>query len=128
MEDNFRENDELILRLEIIMRGFDKKVIEKIIGYNNIIDKRNKKERIPVIIRRLVWNTYIGEERGKGKCYCCEEMDISQLNFICGHVISENKGGKITIDNLRPICLSCNLSMGTRDMYEFKRNYFSKLL
>ena len=52
-------------------------------------------------------------------------IEISQMNFICGHVVSEFNGGKITIENLRPICVSCNLSMGTMDMNKFKMNYFS---
>ena len=87
--------------------------------------KKNKKDKIPAVIRRLVWDKYIGEEKGKGKCYCCEMIEISQMNFICGHVVSEFNGGKITIENLRPICVSCNLSMGTMDMNKFKNNYFS---
>ena len=34
------------------------------------------------------------------------------------------KGGDMTITNLRPICASCNLSMGTRSMNEFTLEFF----
>jgi 5-methylcytosine-specific restriction endonuclease McrA len=84
---------------------------------------RKKKRQIPATIKRLVWNKYIGESIGKNKCYCCKLTDITQLSFHCGHVISENNGGKIDIDNLRPICQNCNSSMGTKNMNEFINEY-----
>jgi hypothetical protein len=40
--------------------------------------------------------------------------------FHCGHVIPKSKGGKKTLENLRPICANCNSRMGsyTWDEYE----------
>jgi 5-methylcytosine-specific restriction endonuclease McrA len=67
-------------------------------------------------MKRLVWNTYIGEEIGKIKCMCCKLSDITQLTFDCGHIISESTGGELSIDNLIPICHSCNLSMGSQNL------------
>ncbi|MCK4967777.1 MAG: hypothetical protein KAS12_01865 [Candidatus Aenigmarchaeota archaeon] len=78
-----------------------------------------KKEIIPAAVKQAVWNQYIGEESGLGFCYCCQNSYISQGNFACGHVLAENNGGKITIENLRPICTKCNSSMSTADMEEF---------
>jgi 5-methylcytosine-specific restriction endonuclease McrA len=78
-----------------------------------------KKQAIPKRIKALVWNKYVGEKYGIGKCYCCRKEKISQMNFHCGHVMSESHGGKLTIANLRPICSQCNLSMGTKNMKEF---------
>jgi hypothetical protein len=91
------------------------------------IDKKNDKKikkKIPAIIRRMVWDRYIGEDIGKSVCYSCKKMEISQMNFVCGHVISEYDGGRTTVDNLRPICQICNLSMGTMNMDKFIDNYF----
>jgi len=85
----------------------------------------NKKKKIPAVIKKIVWNTYIGENIGKSKCLCCKNIDITQLSFICGHYISEYNGGKITIENLRPICSMCNLSMGTTNMDIFISKFFS---
>jgi len=82
------------------------------------------KKKIPAVIRRMVWDRYIGEEIGKSVCYSCKKTEISQMNFICGHVISEYEGGRTTVDNLRPICQICNLSMGTMNMDKFMDNYF----
>ena len=39
------------------------------------------------------------------------------------HVISEFNGGEININNLRPICNECNLSMGTTNMDVFIKKY-----
>ena len=48
---------------------------------------------------------------GKYKCCCCELTDITQSKFHCGHIISEVNGGELHVDNLKPICARCNLSM-----------------
>jgi hypothetical protein len=38
-----------------------------------------------------------------------------------GHVVAESKGGGPTnVQNLRPVCISCNMSMGSKNMMEFK--------
>lgn len=80
-----------------------------------------RKKQIPKAVKREVWNKHIGEEIGKSKCQCCEKADISQLNFHCGHIQSEAEGGEIHVNNLLPICEVCNSSMGTKNLYEFKK-------
>lgn len=81
----------------------------------------SKKAVIPKALRIAVWNKYIGENIGKNKCLCCNITDITQLKFHVGHVVAESNGGKLYVDNLRPICESCNKSMGTKNMFDFKK-------
>jgi len=81
------------------------------------------KKPIPKKIKQLVWNTYIGEDRGTNVCLCCGVTKISQMDFHCGHVISEANGGRITVDNLRPICALCNTSMGRTNMIAFMEDH-----
>jgi hypothetical protein len=81
--------------------------------------EKKKKESIPAAIKTLVWNKWIGEKVAEAGCYCCRITSISMRHFIAGHIISEKNGGKCTIDNLRPICANCNLSMSTMNMNEF---------
>ena len=78
-----------------------------------------KKKAIPSTIKKLVWNTNIGEDIGKAKCICCKSTDITQMSFNCGHVISEYNGGETIVSNLKPICQNCNSSMGTKNMNDF---------
>lgn len=73
--------------------------------------------KIPKTLRALVWNTHIGEERGTTTCLC--GTTISQMTFECGHVIPYALGGPTTVDNLYPICGSCNRSMGTHNYATF---------
>jgi len=87
------------------------------------INKKDKKKSIPLSLKRNVWNKYIGEAIGKTLCLCCKLTEISQLNFSCGHIISEFNGGKIKLDNLKPICCSCNSSIGTKNMNDFIEEY-----
>lgn len=85
--------------------------------------KSGRKEKIPAGVRTTVWNTYIGEDKGAGKCFVgCKER-ISQANFECGHVQAESCGGAVTIQNLRPICKRCNCSMGKQNMEEYMNKY-----
>lgn len=83
-----------------------------------------KRVRIPQAVRFALWNSHFGEHEGVGRCYCCKNV-ISQQNFEAGHVKAVANNGSNDITNLRPICSVCNKSMGTQDMYEFIREYFS---
>jgi len=77
--------------------------------------KVNKKQRIPPDIRQQVWiNNFKGDE---GKCYCCGRNFGKTDSWHCGHIHSENSGGIISVTNMIPVCRSCNLSMGTQNMY-----------
>lgn len=83
-----------------------------------------KKENIPAVVKTDVWNTYIGTEKGKSVCHCCGQKDITQRDFHAGHVIPERDDGKTEVDNLRPVCAQCNLSMGTQNMINFMAKYY----
>ena len=41
------------------------------------------------------------------------------MEFHCGHIISYHNGGADSVENMRPICPSCNLSMGAENMDTF---------
>lgn len=85
-------------------------------------DKKKKKKPISSTIKRLVWNTHIGEEVGKAKCMCCKTTDIVQISFNCGHIIAEANCGETIVSNLKPICQNCNSSMGIKNMEEFMKS------
>jgi 5-methylcytosine-specific restriction endonuclease McrA len=82
-------------------------------------DAKRKKQSIPKNVRIIIWNHYIGEDIIKHKCLCCKKVTITNTNFEVGHVQSEKHGGTHEINNLRPICGSCNHSMGTENMIDF---------
>ena len=79
-------------------------------------------------LKKLVWDTWIGENLGITKCLCCKHQDIRQIEFHCGHVISEKFGGYTSVENLRPICAQCNLSMGSMNMKTFQAQFFLEKL
>lgn len=92
-------------------------IIERAPARKQILPRSN----IPSALRHTVWNTYLGEEKGTSKCFCCKSETISRANFHCGHVIAHSNGGETTVQNLRPICPSCNMSMGSKNMEDFMR-------
>ena len=82
-----------------------------------LLESKNKiikKETIPKRIRELVWTTH-NSEVFSNKCYVswCDNK-INVFNFQVGHDIPESKGGTLDIDNLKPICGNCNLSMSNK--------------
>jgi 5-methylcytosine-specific restriction endonuclease McrA len=86
-------------------------------------ENKKKKQSIPKNVRMIIWNHYIGEDIIKHKCLCCKKVTISNTNFEVGHVLSEKNGGTHEINNLRPICFSCNHSMGPENMIDFVVKY-----
>jgi 5-methylcytosine-specific restriction endonuclease McrA len=86
-------------------------------------ENKKKKQSIPKNVRIIIWNHYIGEDIIKHKCLCCKKVTISNTNFEVGHVLSEKNGGTHEINNLRPICFSCNHSMGAENMVDFVVKY-----
>ena len=67
--------------------------------------------KIPCALREQVWLKYIGKKYSS-KCYirwCKNDIDV--FNYHVGHNIPESKNGPTILENLRPICARCNLSM-----------------
>ena len=87
---------------------------------------KNSRVSIPKAVKDTIWDQSFGKEAGIGKCYCCTG-EINSKKFDCGHIISVANSGTNNIDNLKPICSTCNKSMGTANMEEFKMDYFSKM-
>lgn len=76
-----------------------------------------KKKNISKSLRNRVWIKEFNNDTDKAKCpihYCNTILERNTKNgWHCGHVISEKNGGETNIGNLRPICGSCNNSMGS---------------
>ena len=117
-EINWVKNVEKDKQKEIIKEQLN--VIEKD-KQKDIIKEKYKKKHMRLELRIQVWDTYIGNKIGTHKCMCCNIIDIMQLQFQCGHIQAEYCGGETTIDNLRPICKSCNCSMRTTNMLEYMK-------
>ena len=80
-------------------------------------------KKISAALRVVVWTNAF--KRPKMPCYCCGKLVLNEFNYHCGHVIAAANGGDRSEGNLRPVCSTCNLSMGTEDMRKFaERNGF----
>ena len=79
---------------------------------------------IPKKIRGLTWKAHFGNSM-TGSCFCCKTVLEALDDWHAGHIVAHANGGKDTVDNLRPICISCNLSMGTENMDDFKERCYS---
>ena len=77
---------------------------------------KQAKKRIGKGIKRRVWNQYT--EQPNDDCPLCPNT-ISNSDFEAGHIISEANGGLVKVNNLIPICKSCNTEMGSKNLNEF---------
>lgn len=104
--------------------GYDwvTKLIE--IETGEICSSSSPKCHIPNQLKIQVWDKYIGKDTAIAKCYCCRKTEIRSRTFTAGHVLSEKDGGKTTVENLRPICSICNLSMKTMHMRDYIEKCF----
>lgn len=74
---------------------------------------------IPLSLKKAVWDHWMGMGEGEAKCPVCKVTMIYQISFHCGHIVAKSRGGLNTVDNLKPICQSCNSSMGNQNMDDF---------
>ena len=88
--------------------------------------KKPKKKKISPQIRFDVWKTYIGDKI-EAKCFCCWKARITPFTynntFHAGHIKSEANGGRISIDNLLPICSDCNKDMSSTNWDEYIKTF-----
>ncbi len=104
------------------MKIYLEDVIEGTIFPSEIEVKQSyNRKSIPKSVRKELWRNHFGD-RFKGKCYVCKER-IYKDSFEAGHIEAYANGGEDRVENLRPICKTCNRSMGTQNLEEFKQQY-----
>ena len=87
-----------------------------------VMNIRKKRLSIPSAVKKNLWRNHYGDNF-RGKCWCCKN-NIMRDNFEAGHYISVSNGGGDSLANLRPLCFSCNRSMGDDDMEDFIGDFF----
>ena len=89
-------------------------------------ESKKPRKSIPAPVRNNVWNREYGDScNGKCPITACNKM-LTKTDWECGHIISHYNGGKIKVENLRPICGQCNNDMSSMnwDEYEMKIKEF----
>lgn len=78
-------------------------------------------------LRRRVWEEWYATQpaeaktaKGEVACPCCASVLISAGAFHAGHRRSFKNGGVHAVENLIPLCATCNLSMGVMDYEAYK--------
>ena len=120
LKDKMKDEEIRKLKAENKMLKEEMKRLRKHIENNDILLNKSTRKSIPKSVRDQLWMKYYKEI--SGPCYVCEDT-ITIRNFQAGHVISVKENGSDHIDNLRPICSSCNTSMGSHNLESFKSCY-----
>jgi len=84
-------------------------------------------------LRIPLWERNFGTSK-RGTCYVCRKQIFlnarsggggnTSKGWHAGHIISDKNGGPTVLDNLIPLCTSCNWSCGGDNLhtYMFKKN------
>lgn len=126
-DDNIKNNN-IAKGIYNNINKIQKYTVNKISKINKKIKKttkiNRKRKKIPFGVRENVWKKYNGN-KFNAKCYVnfCNQK-LTPFNFDVGHNIPHSKGGSDSIDNLRPICRNCNVSMGNAYTIEEYSDYF----
>ena len=96
---------------EIIHKMSMMKVEDKKENYTKK-EKHTKRKKIPEIMKNRIY------ERDKHKCRLCgRDMDYRDIQMC--HIISFKDGGEETEDNLVTGCQKCNVSLGSKSIYQY---------
>ena len=94
------------------------------------VSETYRKVEITRDLKMSIWNRFF---RGSffGNCPCCKRMmcpmssGSNETNSVhYGHIIAERNGGPTEWQNIIPVCRTCNLSMGTRNMIDWVKSEF----
>jgi len=78
-----------------------------------------KRKRVPAIVRLEVWKKLNNNICDIGQCFVCEH-DLLFQDMECGHIHAHALGGSDSVDNMMPVCKTCNRDMGIMHMLEYK--------
>ena len=98
-------------------------VYENKLSFDDIIHVPiNYRKKIGKRKRRDVWCKRNKDEI-IGRCYVCDHI-VDYDDFECGHILAAYWGGLDSLDNLEPICKTCNRDMGVQNLAEYKTFYY----
>jgi len=74
-------------------------------------------------VKKLVWKKFCPGDKDLGNCFCCNDaISLKKTHVEFGHIIPKFEGGQYTVDNIRPVCITCNRGKGgmhKMNMYEY---------
>ena len=84
--------------------------------------RRPRRKTIPRILHRQIWEK-CNPNGFDGICWCCgEHLEFAKME--CGHDIPRARGGTDELENLYPICTSCNRSCNDDILHEYKAKWY----
>lgn len=81
---------------------------------------KEKRQHIPFVVREQVWKKNNLNISDSGLCFVCNS-DLRFPDMECGHILAHCLGGNTNLDNLMPICKSCNRDMGIMNLFDYKQ-------
>lgn len=95
----------------------------------NSQDRIRKRKNFGTRETAEIWGSIYGDEpmTSKVTCKICQQskFEFGERNkWHIGHMVAFSEDGSDNHDNLRPICSKCNLSMGSKNIYDYCREKY----
>lgn len=91
-------------------------------SFTDDIAKSTRKRKIfSIKDNGITWENIFGKNY-EATCKICEKNKMEALNketWHMGHIVAFAEGGSDDLDNMRPICVECNKSMGKKHLVEY---------
>lgn len=121
--DKMKKEEELErtnMKIKEKLEEMEKKLIIKEQNkINKSLSPSSKRKPFSKPKKLMVWNYHLPKHSFEHKCPCCKDTTITRYDYECGHILSHKNGGSDEITNLKPICSTCNKSMGSKHMLDF---------
>lgn len=102
----YRQDPQAIARRQTILRRFQKQYPDRYAEYERI--RSHRKRAAGAAYTKAEWDALCAKYNHR--CLCCG----ATRKLTVDHVVPISKGGSNTIDNIQPLCISCNSSKGVQ--------------
>lgn len=123
-DETFEQKKEIYcVSVEILRAYTECRVMEQ-------VQPKQKKARTKLTknIKNEVWKRYYGAANNIVQCHVCGIKELDRNDTSCyhhAHIVPHSQGGNETVDNLIPICSSCNGAMHEENLRDFQKKHYN---
>lgn len=87
-----------------------------------VLETAGKRKKFSKIDRKTLYVQYFGCWKKDGQCQICKST-IDYESFDMGHIISVKNGGSNLLENIKPLCKTCNTSLGSMNIDQYMKKH-----
>ncbi len=125
--EELRKSDPENIRTKILLKVKDVKDAKPLYySYEyhrqKTLENAGKRKKFSKIDRKTIYVQYFGSWKEDGQCQICKST-IDYENFDMGHIKSVKNGGSNLLENIKPLCKTCNTSLGSLNIDDYMKKH-----